>query len=88
MQLSPLRLPVWENDGRKKKFRKHYMNMFVRETFFLYKEKYENTEFDVSRSTSLSLRPKNVLRLKDFSTDQWKCNTYENLILTMGVNYD
>ena len=79
---------VWENDGTKKKFRKHYMNMFVRKTFSFYKEKYENTEFDVRRSTSLSLRPKNVLQLKDFSTDQWKCNTHGNLILTMGVNYD
>ena len=76
-------ITVWKDDGTREKLTKHYMNVFVRDVFFL--------EFNVGRSTFFSLRPKNILLLKDSPKDQSKCKTHENLILkleAMGVIYD
>ena len=50
-------LTVWNNEGGKEKLTKHYMNMFLKEAFFLYKEEYAETEHKVSFLTSASLRP-------------------------------
>ena len=83
-------MTVWNDDGNKEKLTKHYMNMFLREAFALYREEFGNTEFDIQRSTFCSLRPRNVLLLNDTPKDQCKCKTHENFFLmleAMGISY-
>jgi len=81
-------MAVWEN-GIKSKLRKHFLTMFIREAFALFKE--FNPDVSVSFSKFCSLRPPNVLLLKNSPVDQCKCRLHENFRLKMkslGVEYD
>ena len=73
-------ITVWEN-GIKEKLQKHYMTMFLKEAFSVFKE--ENQELVIGFSKFCSLRPKNVLLLKNTPSDQCKCKVHENLILKL-----
>ena len=81
-------MTVWEN-GVKSKLRKHFLTMFMREAFALFKE--FNPDVSVSFSKFCSLRPPNVLLLENSPVDQCKCRHHENFRLKMkslGVEYD
>lgn len=73
-------ITVWK-DGKKEKLQKHYMTMFLHEAFCVFKE--ENEEVKVGFSKFCSLRPKNVLLLKETPAEQCKCRLHENFILKL-----
>ncbi|XP_063228207.1 uncharacterized protein LOC134534095 isoform X1 [Bacillus rossius redtenbacheri] len=73
-------LTVWEN-GKKVKLQKHFMTMFLHEAFYIFKE--ENPDYKISYSKFCSLRPKNVLLLKETPAEQCKCRIHENFILKL-----
>ena len=56
---------IWDAEGKKTKLTKHYMNMYVREAYALYKEEFSATDFSIKMSSFYSLRPANVLLLTD-----------------------
>ena len=61
--------------------------MYLRETFELFKR--AHPEVKVGFSKFASLRPVNVLLLKDQSPDQCKCKIHENFILKLtGLKID
>lgn len=68
---------VWEN-GIKKTCQKHYLTMYLREAFCIFKE--FNSSIKIGFSKFCSLRPKNVLLMKDTPSDQCKCITHENFM--------
>ncbi|KAF8793879.1 hypothetical protein HNY73_001911 [Argiope bruennichi] len=77
---------IWEN-GIKKRVRKHFLTMYMKEAHALFKE--ENPSINIGYSKFCSLRPKNVLLLKDTPSDQCKCKSHENFILLLkGLNID
>ena len=81
-------MTIWE-DGKKHKLRKHYLVMYLREAYALFRKTYSNVEVGFSKFASL--RPVNVLLLKDQSPDQCKCRIHENFILKLkgaGIKYD
>lgn len=71
---------IWAN-GKKEKLQKHYMTMFLKEAFYIFKE--ENPNIKIGYSKFCSLRPKNVLLLKETPADQCKCKIHENFILKL-----
>lgn len=80
---------VWA-DGIKSRLRKYYLTMFLREAYELYCTANEETSC-VSFSKFCSLRPQNVLLLKDSPVDQCKCRHHENfrlMLIGLGVPYD
>ena len=79
---------VWEQ-GVKKRLRKYYLTMYIKEAYSVFKSKYPKCV--IGYSTFAKLRPKNVFLLKDTPTDQCKCRTHENFILkveAIGLKYD
>lgn len=80
---------VWEK-GEKKKMRKYYLTVFLREAYAIYKETVTEDKL-VGFSKFCSLRPKNVLLLKNTPMDQCKCKHHENfrlMLKALKVNYD
>ena len=80
-------ITVW-NDSGKKKLRKYYLTMFLREAHEVY---HKTQDYPVSFSTFCNLRLKNVLLLADSPKDQCRCLIHENLFLklnAMGISYD
>ncbi|XP_071034011.1 uncharacterized protein [Parasteatoda tepidariorum] len=71
---------VWEG-GEKKVLQKHYLTMFLREAFSIFKE--ENPTFNICFSKFCSLRPKNVLLMKNTPSEQCKCKIHENFTLKL-----
>lgn len=69
-------MTVWQ-EGKKSVLQKHYLTMFLKEAFFIFKE--ENPDFEIGFSKFCSLRPKNVLLLKSTPTEQCKCIIHENI---------
>ena len=81
-------LTVWEN-GVKSKIRKYYLIMFLKEVYELFKQCHSDVRVGFSKFASL--RPVNVLLLKDQHPDQCKCETHENFMLKikgLGLTYD
>lgn len=79
---------VWEN-GIKKRPRKYYMTMFLREAYSIYQSSVADSSVSFSKFGSLC--PKNVLLLKDTPKDQCKCKIHENFILMLdatNIKYD
>lgn len=68
---------VWKN-GIKERRQKHYLTMYLREAFCIFKE--FNPNIEIGFSKFCSLRPKNVLLIKDTPSDQCKCITHENFM--------
>ena len=77
-------MTVWEN-GIKSKRMKYYLIMFLKEVYELFKQSYP-----VGFSKFASLRPANVLLLKDQYPDMCKCEIHENFlkIKGLGITYD
>lgn len=71
---------VWEN-GEKNTLQKHYMTMFLKEAFAVFKE--ENPEIKIGFTKFCSLRPKNVLLMKNTPSEQCKCKVHENFIMKL-----
>lgn len=81
-------MAVWEN-GNKLTLQKHYMTMYLKEAYCVFKE--DNPQFEIGFSKFCNMRPKNVLLLKDMPADQCKCKIHENFTLKlkgMNVVYD
>lgn len=78
-------IAVWE-DGNKVTLQRHYLTVFLKEAFSMFKE--ENLDFQIGFSKFCSLRPKNVLLLKNTPSEQCKCKTHENFKLKLrGLHY-
>lgn len=78
---------VWEN-GQKKRLRKYYLTMFLREVYAIYKS---SVIKPLSFSKFCSIRPKNVLLLKDTPIDQCRCKIHENfsmMLIAVQIKYD
>ena len=78
-------MTIWNDEGGKEKLTKHYMNMFLKEVFFLCQEEYAETENKVSFSIFASLRSEIVLLMNDSLKDQCKCKIYENFLLKLDA---
>ena len=81
-------MTVWEN-GIKLKRRKYYLIMFLKEVYELFKQSYP--DITVGFNKFASLRPVNVLLLKDQHLDICKCEIHENFLLKikgLGITYD
>ena len=79
-------MTVWEN-GIKSKRRKYYLIMFLKEVYELFKQTYP--DMTVGFSKFASLRPANVLLLKDQHPNMCKCEIHENFLLKIkGITYD
>ncbi|XP_055841543.1 uncharacterized protein LOC129908803 isoform X1 [Episyrphus balteatus] len=70
----------WE-DGIKKKSQKHYLIVYLREAFSIFKEFHPDIEIQFSKFCSL--RPKNVFLMKDTPSEHCKCVIHENFILKL-----
>ena len=73
-------MTIWVN-GVKSKERKHYMTMFLREAYAIFKV--VHPEVHVGFSKFCECRPQNVLLLHDSPRDQCRCKIHENLILRL-----
>ena len=84
-------MTVWTDNG-KTKLRKHYLTLFLRESYHIYCGLYNrDSDKGLAFSTFCDLRSKNVLLLGNSPKDQCKCMTHENLFLkleAMGISYD
>ncbi|GBL98741.1 hypothetical protein AVEN_8634-2 [Araneus ventricosus] len=81
-------MTIWEN-GMKKRVCKLYLTMYMKEALALFKE--ENPSINIGYSKFCSLRPKNVLLVKDTPSDHCKCKSHENFILLLkglNINYN
>ena len=68
-------MTIWVN-GVKSKERKHYMTMFLREEYAIFKV--VHPEVQVGFSKFCECRPQNVLLLHDSPRDQCRCKIHEN----------
>ena len=68
-------MTVWKN-GKKQRLRKHYLTMFLREAYAVFREIHPS--MTIGFSTFCRLRTANVLLLKNTPKDQCKCKTHEN----------
>ena len=75
-------MTVWKN-GKKERLRKHYLTMFLREAFAVFKELHPTVSLGFS--TFCRLRPANVLLLKNTPKDQCKCKIHENFRMKLDV---
>ena len=66
-------------EAGKTKMRKYYLTMYLREVFAMFKG--ESKDCESRFSLFASLRPKNVLLLKNQPLDQCKCSVHENSYL-------
>ena len=71
---------VWINGGKKRK-RKYYMTMYLREAYAIFRELYP--QYTISLSMFCQLRPKNVLLLHQTPADQCHCRIHENVFLRL-----
>ena len=74
--------------GKKQRLRKHYLTMFLREAFSVFKARYP--EISISFIAFCKIRPKNVLLLKNTPMDQCKCKVHEKFIFKLSawkINY-
>ena len=81
-------MTIWTEAG-KTKMRKYYLTMYLREMFAMFKA--ENQDCEIGFSLFASLRPINVLQLRNQYLDQCKCSVHENsylLLNALGVNID
>lgn len=72
-------ITVWK-DGKKKKLRKYFLTMFLREAYAIFQSLHPDV---VSFSKFCSLRPENVLLLKNSPVDQCRCRLHENFRLKL-----
>ena len=83
-------MTVWTDEGRKR-LRKYYLTMYLKEAHALYLESCESDNDRCSFSSFCSFRPQNVLLLGDSPKHQCKCEIHENLLLkleAMGILYE
>ena len=81
-------MTVWTEAGKTKMI-KYYLTMYLQEVFVMFKG--ENLDCEIGFSLFVSLRPKNVLLLKNQPLDQHKCSIHENsylLLNALGINID
>lgn len=71
---------VWKN-GKKETLRRHYLTMYLKEAFALFKISHPDTV--IGLSTFCTLRPPNVLLMKDTPSDQCLCMIHENFFLKL-----
>ena len=71
---------VWTEAG-KTKMRKYYLTIYLQEVFAMFKAENQDCEIGFS-----SMRPKNVLLLKNQPLDQFKCSIHENNALRINID--
>ena len=79
-------MTVWDNDGKKKKLRKYYLTLYLREAHVIFEQCHQEIGF----SLFCKLRPENVLLIGDSPKDQCKCMIHENLFYkldALGIEY-
>ena len=72
-------MTAW-TDKEKTKMTKHYLNMFLKEAYYLYKEKHFGEMHDVHFSSFCKYRPRNVLLIGKTPKDECKCMIRENFL--------
>ena len=80
-------MTVWVDDG-KKKLRKHFLTMFLREAHFLYSVKLIHLKMEkniISYSKFCKLCPVNVLLLDDTPIELCKCLIHENVLMKLDA---
>ena len=80
-------MTVWSN-GQKSRLRKYYPTLYIKELHTLFNSAYPNNPVGLAKFASL--RPPNVLLLKDQPRDQCKCRLHENFVLklkALHINY-
>lgn len=75
-------ITVWKN-GKKEKLQKHYLTMYLKEAFFIFKE--SNLNVEIGFSKFCSLRPKNVLLMKETPAHQCLCKIHQNFMLKLSA---
>ena len=81
---------IWDSAGKKRRKRKYYLTMYLREAYVFFKETVADEEC-CSFSAFCKLRPKNVLLLVDAPKEQCKCQIHEKFFMkleAMGCSYD
>ena len=68
-------MTVWEN-GQKKTEPRLFLTVYLKEAYALFKK--SNPDIDIGFSSFCKLRPKNVLTMKNFPSEQCKCRLHEN----------
>ncbi|KAF2899444.1 hypothetical protein ILUMI_06732 [Ignelater luminosus] len=68
-------------DGKKITLPRHYLTLFLREAFAIFKQDSPNIKLGFSKFCSL--RPDNVLLLKDTPSKQCKCKIHENFSMKL-----
>ena len=73
-------ITIW-TDSKKQKLRKFYLCMYIKEVYRMFQSAYPDIQIGFSKFASL--RPQNVLLLKDQPEDQCKCKMHENFTLKL-----
>ena len=73
-------MTVWSN-GTKQKLRKYYLCHYVKEVYSMFKSAHPSIKVGFSKFASL--RPQNVVLLKNQPEEQCKCKTHENFYLKL-----
>ena len=73
---------IWDSAGKKRRKRKYYLTMYLREAYSVFKETVADGEY-CSFSVFCNLRPKNVLLLVDTPKEQCKCEIHENFFMKL-----
>ena len=76
------KVTVWTDEGRKR-LRKYYLTMYLKEAHALYLESCESDNDWCSFPSFCSFRPQNVLLLGDSPKHQCKCEIHENFLLKL-----
>lgn len=74
-------MTIWVK-GERKRVRKYYLMLHLKEAHFLFKEKYP--DYQIGYSKFCSLRPENVLFIKDTPVNQCKCFKHENFEMMLN----
>ena len=78
---------IWEN-GVKRRERKYYLTLFLREAHSIYLETHPDNP--IGRAKFCDLRPKNVLLLSQTPADQCRCMVHDNFrakLQGLSINY-
>ena len=81
---------IWDSAEKKRRERKYYLTMYLRETYAVFKETLADGEC-FSFSAFCKLRPKHVPLLVDTPKEQCKCQIHKNFYMklkAMGCSYN
>lgn len=74
-------MALWNENGQKEKKTKMYLQMFIKEAYYMYKQKYPDDKIGLTKFTEL--RPRNVLLMSETPSDQCRCIIHDNFLLKL-----